>query len=109
MSDPIGAAIHAEAEEARAEIRAEGILCPSCGVNMADLPPRHHLAFRNEPHPDLPKGLLPAYAECRDGQRVCLLDAPFDAVKAAANISLSDTHRWLLAEAMIGTGRIAHP
>jgi hypothetical protein len=39
----IADAIHADAEAARAEIRAAGIFCPSCGVNMADLPEGHML------------------------------------------------------------------
>ena len=31
--DAVAAALHAEAEQAREEIRAAGIACPSCGKN----------------------------------------------------------------------------
>ena len=86
--DPIGDAIHAEAEAARAEIRAAGMACPSCGVNMADLPGDHMLAL-----------ILGKYAECGNGERVSLLDAPFEAVQAAANISVWDAFRRSEAEA----------
>ena len=44
-ADPIGDALHSDAEAARAEIREAGIVCPSCGVNMADLPYEHSLEF----------------------------------------------------------------
>jgi hypothetical protein len=46
--DPIGDAIRADAEAARAEMRAEAIICPSCRVNMADLPEGHSLALSGE-------------------------------------------------------------
>jgi len=91
--DPIGDALRADAEQALAEIRAAGISCPSCGVNMADLPQDHRLVLTNEPHPDLREGLSAAYAECRDGQRVSLLGASLKTLKAAANVSLLDDMR----------------
>jgi hypothetical protein len=92
-SDPIGAALAAEAEEARAEIRAAGLICPSCGVNMADLPKDHRLVLTSEPHPDLHDGLLAAYAQCADGERASLLNAPFEVIQSAANIALMDDFR----------------
>ena len=88
----ISRAVRADAEDARAEIRAAGIICPSCGVNMADLPRDHTLVFTNDKHPDLTESLLASYAECADGQRICLLNAGFGAVKAAANVSLLDQY-----------------
>jgi hypothetical protein len=42
-ADPVGDALRADAEAARAEIRAAGIYCPSCGISMADLPGDHML------------------------------------------------------------------
>ena len=35
--DPIGDALRAEAEQAREEIRAAGLVCPSCRKNAADI------------------------------------------------------------------------
>jgi hypothetical protein len=43
--DAVAAALHADAEAARAEIREAGITCPSCGVNLADLADDHDLAM----------------------------------------------------------------
>jgi hypothetical protein len=84
--DPIAAALHAEAEEARTEIRAAGIVCPSCGVNMADLPQDHKLVL------DSPQD-QPAYVKCADGERVSLRDADYEAVRAAMNVGLVDEFR----------------
>lgn len=83
MSDPIGAALHADAEAARAEIRAAGITCPSCGVNAADLPERHRLA--------IVPGLADGYTECRDGQPASIMD--FEALSMAANTAVIDDFR----------------
>ncbi len=78
----IADAIHADAEAARAEIRAAGLICPSCGVNMADLPDDHDLALSCRE---------PFTARCRNGKLAEL--AEFETVRAAANISLYDEFR----------------
>ena len=80
--DPIGAALAADAEEARAEIRAAGLICPSCGVNMADLPKDHRLEIG-----PLPDGV----AKCAGGEQAHLVR--FDDFKAAANVALYDDFR----------------
>ena len=104
--DIIGRALRADAEAARAEIRAEGIICPSCGVNMADLPDSHALAMA-----DGPGG--PYTAECREGAVASLAfsqpmsDSAFARWQAAANITLWDDFRRREAEAfkaIIGDG-----
>ena len=95
--DPIGDALRADAEAARAEIRGTGLICPSCGVNMADLPDGHLLVL-----------LLGEYAECADGERVNLLEASFEVTQAAANIAVWDAFRKREAEAfraIVGDGR----
>lgn len=89
----IADAIHADAEAARAEIRAEGIICPSCGVNMADLPRDHML--------DLDLGGVdwqraerrPPSAQCAAGDRVNLDNASYETWQAAANVNLLDKFR----------------
>lgn len=102
--DPIGAAVRADAEAARAEIRAEGIICPSCGVNMADLPDGHMLVLSDRE---------PWTAKCADGTLTALAasssmgDEEFATWQAAANISLYDDFRKREAEAfrrIIGDG-----
>lgn len=79
----IADAIHADAEAARAEIRAAGIVCPSCGVNMADLPRDHTLtigrAYEIAP-------LEPA--RCNYGTPANLGD--FETFKAAMNVRVWD-------------------
>lgn len=96
----IRAALRADAEAAQAEIRAAGIICPSCGTNMADLPDGHMLAIS-----DLPgTGML---AECRDGAPVTLLttalspmsEEQYATFEAVAQIALHDGFRRLDAEA----------
>lgn len=90
--DPIGAMLRADAEAARAEIRAAGIACPSCGVNLADLPDGHALAVA-----DGPGG--PFTAECATGVTVQLNgasplnDADISAWQAAVNVALYDDFR----------------
>ncbi len=81
-SDPIGDALRADAEQARGEIRAAGLICPSCGKNAGDLYGRHCLVLIKEPERAIP------VAECRDGGRVPLED--FNTIRAAANIALMD-------------------
>lgn len=107
--DLVAAALHADAEAARAELRAEGIVCPSCGVNMADLPDGHALAMA-----DGPDG--PYTAECRAGQRVQLngaapmSDADFALWQAVAKVSLWDdfNRRWdkAVRKEIIGEGPV---
>jgi DNA-directed RNA polymerase subunit RPC12/RpoP len=96
-SDPIGDALRADAEAASAEIRAAGIICPSCDVNMADLPDGHRLAV-------IP-GLKDGFAECRDGRRADI--TAFESLQMAANVSLWDAFRRREAEAfraIVGEG-----
>ena len=106
--DPIGAALHAEAEEARAEMRAAGIACPSCGVNMADLPRDHRLVLD-------PGGIdweravkRPPSALCASGELVSLDGVSFETWQAAANVSLYDDFRArfdeVVSSEIIGTG-----
>lgn len=78
----IADAIHADAEAAREEIRAAGIVCPSCGVNMADLPWDHRLLFNGEP-----TITFPATAECADGKPVDLAATGYGTVKAAVSVA----------------------
>ena len=83
----IADAVRADAAEARAEIRAAGIICPSCGKNWADLDHDIHwlvLCFTRGP------GL--AFAECCSGDRVPLIGSgsTFATVQAAANIAVLD-------------------
>jgi len=95
-TDPIGAALRADADAARAQIRAEGIICPSCGVNLADLPDGHMLILSDI-------GLHTA--QCGGGTLVNLVvsapmsDAEFGMWQAAANIALYDDFRNREAEA----------
>ena len=89
--DPIGDALHADAEAAREEIRAEGLTCPSCGQNWADLIGRHCLILVMAD--DTP------WCECRDGAQVLLgslLTArigpakAWEKMQAAASIAVAD-------------------
>jgi hypothetical protein len=85
--DPIGDAIHAEAEEARSEIRAAGITCPSCGVNAADLPDGHKLEI----------GAMTA--QCEGGRLVAIGEDGPDIFAAVVQVSLFDEYRAAIAEA----------
>ena len=104
----IVAAMHADAEAARAEMRAGGIICPSCSVNLADLPDGHALILSGEQ-----VASRPWTAGCGDGAVVTLAasspmsDSEFRTWEAAASISLWDDFRRREAEAfkaIIGTG-----
>jgi hypothetical protein len=97
-ADPVGDALHADAEAARAEIRAAGISCPSCGVNMADLDESHMLTLTHgRESEDAP--LKAPTAQCNYGKLVTLAasspmtDGDFEAWQAAANIALMDDFR----------------
>jgi bacterioferritin-associated ferredoxin len=86
--DAICDAIRAEAEAAREVIRATGMDCPSCGVNMADLPDEHFLILSLE-------GGGEPWCECRDGAQVILGPSkPFKIVHAAGNIAVWDAFRF---------------
>lgn len=102
MSDPIGEALHVEAEAARAEIRAAAIVCPSCGVNMADLPREHKLAIDGDENG-------PWSAQCASGNLVPLADfrsdvqmdeAGFKVWEDVVNVELHDTFRAAEAAAL---------
>lgn len=95
--DLVSRALHADAGAAREEIRAQGVACPSCGVNMADLPEGHRLAV-------IP-GLEDGFAECRAGQRADITE--FGPLQMTANVSLWDEFRRREAESfkqIIGDG-----
>jgi len=89
--DPIGDALRADAEAAREEIRAEAIICPSCGQNWAGLIGRHSLIMIMAD--DTP------WCECRDGAQVLLGPGlvsrigpakAWEKMQAAASISVAD-------------------
>jgi hypothetical protein len=90
--DTVGDALRADADDARAEIRAAGVTCPSCGVNMADLPRGHMLAYEDSPERSWT-------AQCSHGKLVTLAgkspmtDAEYQTWQAVANISLYDQFR----------------
>ena len=97
--DLFAAALHAEAEQARTEIRAAGIVCPSCGINMADLPDSHRLVL-DHGGVDWERAVKrPPSAKCGTGELVSLDDAGFETWQAAANIALYDDFRAREAEA----------
>jgi hypothetical protein len=96
--DAVAAALRADAEAARAEMRALGISCPSCGVNMADLPEYHALAVLHED---------PYTARCAGGTLVTLAGEDFGTWQDAASVSVYDDFRRREAEAfkrIIGEG-----
>ena len=91
--DAVAAALHAEAEQARDEIRAAGIVCPSCGVNMAGLPDDHKLVL-DHGGIDWERAVRrPPSALCGSGRVVGLDDSRFETWQAAANVSLYDDFR----------------
>jgi hypothetical protein len=97
--DLIAAALHAEAEQARSEIRAAGIACPSCGVNMADLPQDHKLVLDHGGVDWVRAVKRPPSAKCGTGELVSLDGASFGTWQAAANVSLYDDFRERMDEA----------
>ena len=87
----IAAAIHADAEAAREEIRAAGLICPSCGENYADLIGRHCLVLVMDDGTP--------WCECRAGVQVLLgqlrmsrvgAAKALEEMQAAANIAAMD-------------------
>lgn len=95
--DPIGDALRADAEAAREEIRSAGIVCPSCDVNMADLPDGHALEIAREE---------PWTARCGAGKPVLLaVEVPmggeaFRVWQNASNVALYDDFRRREAETL---------
>ena len=99
--DPIRDALRADAEAAREEIRAAGIVCPSCDTNMADLPDGHMLVIyggeaAGQAH----------IAECRDGAPAEMAgisspmsDSEFATWQSATNLLVWDAFRRSEAEA----------
>ena len=82
----IADAVRADAAEARAEIRAAGIICPSCGKNAADLiGTDHEVAFSGG---NLPASLPDGTAKCADGEMIPLAGADFETIKFLANLEL---------------------
>ena len=106
--DAVAAALAADAEEARAEIRAAGIACPSCGVNMADLPDDHKLVLDPGGVDWVRAEKRPPSALCASGEPVSLDGASYETWQAAANVSLYDGFRARFDESLttqiIGTG-----
>jgi Zn finger protein HypA/HybF involved in hydrogenase expression len=100
--DVITTTVRADAEAARAEIRAADIVCPSCGVNMADLPRDHMFTISSgRSHEDGPAVVLarePQVAKCANGEAVVLADTSgeiavdYETFVATANINLWDTY-----------------
>lgn len=94
----ISEALRADAESARAEIRAAGIICPSCEVNMADLPAGHSLAVYGE------AGIV---TECAAGEPFTLAAgdglppmSPCSAWQAIVNIQVWDDYNRCMDVAM---------
>lgn len=112
--DLVAQALKAEADEARAEIREAGIICPSCGVNAADLPNDHMLELDMGGVDWLKAEKRHPSAKCQSGTQVLLAgdspmdDASYETWQAAANVSLLDKFRKAEDEAfrtqVIGTG-----
>lgn len=80
-TDPVGDALRAGAEAARDEIRAAGLICPSCGGNAGDLFGRHCLVLETRAPVTRERGFGQSVAligkpeitcECRDGRPVVL-------------------------------------
>ena len=91
--DPVGDALRADAEAARAEVRAAGIICPSCGINAADLPRDHMLEMDHGGVDWVKAEKRPATARCAAGAIVPLDDADFETWQAAASVNLLDKVR----------------
>ena len=85
MEPEISRAVRADAEAARAEIRAAGITCPSCGINMADLPRRHHLAGDDD-------SAAVVALRCAAGTAVDISAADFETSRNAANVMVFDQY-----------------
>ncbi len=91
-TDPIGDALRADAGDARAEIRAAGIICPSCAVNAADLPRDHMLVLDMDGVDWVKAEKRPATAKCAAGSLVPMDDASYETWQAAASVNLLDQY-----------------
>lgn len=92
-NDPVSAALRADAEAARAEIRAAGIICPSCGINAADLPRDHMLTLDMGGVDWIKAEKRPPSAKCQTGTLVPMADASYDTWQMAASVNLLDKFR----------------
>ena len=110
--DPIGDAVHADAEAARQEIRESGygqLACPSCGKAAGDIIGTGHCLIMNM------DGDTP-WCECRDGAQVLLGSLlvsrigparAWEKMQAAASISIADEvwrRETIDFDRIIGTG-----
>lgn len=85
-TDPIGEALHADAEAARQEIREAGLVCPSCGVNMGDLYGKGHRYERAEGRIAITSDVV----QCATGEPVATSSLTYEQMQAVANIDLLD-------------------
>ena len=88
--DPIGEALRAEAEQAREEIRAAGLVCPSCRKNAADIYGSHRYENVGEAGIPLAVKTMSGTLKCVDGEPVDAASLIYDQWVAVANISLMD-------------------
>jgi hypothetical protein len=91
--DPIGGAIRADAGDARAEVRAAGVICPSCDVNMADVPRDHRLVLDLGGVNWALGQKRPPAARCAVGTVADLTGASFETWQASVTVSLWDDLR----------------
>jgi hypothetical protein len=91
--DAVAAALEAEAEAARAEIRKAGITCPSCGVNLADLPDDHELVLSDG---------YSGTAKCGAGQVVDWASARWDDFVNAVTVTAAKAAAEACERAVVG-------
>jgi ribosomal protein L37E len=89
----ISDAIRADAEAARAEIRAAGIVCPSCGKNAADIYGQHQ--YEDLDDVGVPSAVLSMSGslKCTAGTPVAAGTMGYEQFQAVANIALLDEFR----------------
>lgn len=106
----ISQAVHADAETAREQLRAAGLVCPSCRRNLADIYGSH--SYENLDDAGIPQAFndLAATLKCTDGEPIPVagIAADWDKFQAVANIAVLDEawrreSRWF-DEHAIGTG-----
>lgn len=90
--DPSGDLAHAISEDAKAEVRAAGIICPACETNQADLPDGHWLTIYGDD--------LTTAAECTSSETGVVLDSPGE-LRAAM---MTDFYQRVLRDALYGDG-----
>ena len=98
----ISRAVRADADAARAQIRAAGFICPSCGTNMADLPADHGYEFSSGDFGSFLSGY--GTARCGSGETVTAAGLDFEASRSLVNIDLWDKVRAAEDAALFGTG-----